>query len=283
MAVALTSNFAFAKIHEFETTHIKSQAGTGVSGLFMEESAFLNPASLSFFNVGDVYVQRDMIQIKDAAGNVIQKPKNTGVVLADGNQSVSGSLSYIHQEEGVLTRKRWGLSTSTLLNPKNALGVSVRKTKDENTLTGTSVDYYQTVFGLTHALDQQTSLGLVAYDAFNSKGEATKAILGVQHSFADALTIAFDFGGNYKADEISNTLLYRGSVQVKVLDDFYLRFGAFNDKELEEKGNAFGLGWISPKLAFEFALKQTKQKASIALVRNETKMREASFGLSLRF
>ncbi|MBC7427903.1 MAG: hypothetical protein H7336_04770 [Bacteriovorax sp.] len=249
----------------------------------MEEAAFLNPASLSFFTVGDVYVQRDMIQFKDAAGKVVQKPKNTGVVLTDGNQSLSGSLSYVKQEEGVLSRKRWGLQTSSQLDTKNAFGVSFRKTKDENSLTGERVDYYQTVFGLTHALDQTTSLGLVAYDAFNSKGKATKAIIGVQHAFVDAITVSFDLGGNYNAEEISNSLLYRGSIQVRVLEDFFLRFGGFNDKEQEEKGNAFGLGWVTPRLGFEFALKQTKQKASPALARNETKMREASFGVSLRF
>lgn len=271
-------------MHEFETTHLKSQAGTGISGLFMEESAFLNPAGLAFFRNANVYVQRDMVQVKDSAGNIIQKPKNTGVVASDGNASLSGSVSYVFQEEGVLKRKRWGITTSAPLNEKSAFGVSFRKTKDENTLTNTSEDYYQTVFGITHAIDQQTSLGLVAYDAFNSAGDATKAILGVQRVFVDYITLAFDMGGNYKADQISDTLLYRGSVQVRVLDDFYLRFGAFNDKELEEKGNAFGLAWISPKLGFEFALKNTTQKASVAKQRlAETKLRDASFGVSLRF
>ncbi len=271
-------------MHEFETTHLKSQAGTGVSGLFMEESAFLNPAGLAFFRNANAYVQRDMVQVKDSAGNVTQKPKNTGVVLSDGNQSLSGSLSYVFQEEGVMKRKRWGLTTSAPLSDKSAFGVSFRKTKDENTANNTSVDYYQTVFGVTHAIDQQTSLGLVAYDAFNSAGDATKAILGIQHVFVDYVTVAFDIGGNYKADEISDTLLYRGSVQVKVLDDFYIRFGAFNEKELAEKGNAFGLAWISPKLGFEFALKNTTQKVSVEKQRlAETKLREASFGVSLRF
>lgn len=280
----LTSNFAFAKLHEFETTHLKSQAGTGVSGLFMEESAFLNPAGLSFFRNANVYAQRDMVQIKDSAGNIIQKPKNTGVVMSDGNDSLSGSLSYVHQEEGVMTRKRWGLATSASLNEKSAFGVSLRKTKDEDTLAGTSLDYYQTVFGVTHAIDQQTSLGLVAYDAFNSVGDATKAILGIQHIFVDYITMSFDIGGNYKAEEISDTLLYRGSIQVKVLDDFFLRFGAFNEKELEEKGNAFGLAWISPKLAFEFALKNTTVKESVLKQRlTESKIRDVSFGASLRF
>jgi hypothetical protein len=277
------SNFAFAKMHEFETTHSKSIAGTGVAGIYMEEAAFLNPASLAFFNQADVYVQRDMLQIKDKDGNVIQKPKNTGVVMADGNSSLSGSLSYVHQEEGDQKRSRWGLTASSPLSQESSFGVSVRKSKDENLTTKTEVDYYQTVIGVTHSLSSQTSLGIVAYDAFNSKAGETKAIIGGQHIFADYVTLAFDFGGNYNADEISDTLLYRGGVQLRVMNDFFLRFGAFNDKSRQEKGNGFGLAWVQPKLAFEFAIKNTKQEADLAINRNESKIKEASFGVSLRF
>lgn len=277
------SNLAVAKMHEFETTHTKSIAGTGVAGIYMEEAAFLNPASLAFFEQGNVYVQRDMMQIKDKDGNIVQKPKNTGVVLADGNPSLSGSLSYVNQEEGDLKRSRWGLSVSGPLNKQSAFGASVRKTKDENLTSKTESDYYQTVFGVTHAIDAQTSLGIVAYDAFNSKGDETKAILGLQHVFVDYITVALDFGGDYNADEISDTLLYRGGVQVRVLNDFFLRFGAFNDKSRQEKGNGFGLAWIQPRLAFEFAMKNTKQDADLAINRNESKIRETSFGVSLRF
>ena len=164
------SNLAFAKIHEFETTHLKSLAGSGVAGIYMEEAAFLNPASLAFFDTGNVYFQRDMLQIKDSKGNIIQKPKATGIVIADGNPNLSGSLSYVNQEEGDAKRARWGLSASGPLSKKSAFGSSIRKTKDENTLSKTEVNYYQTTFGITHAIDTQTSLGIVAYDAFNSKG-----------------------------------------------------------------------------------------------------------------
>ena len=58
---------------------------------------------------------------------------------------------------------------------------------------------------------------------------------------------------------------------MRILDDFYMRFGAFNDKAREEKGNGYGLGWVQPRLAFEFALKNTKQVASVAQNRSETK------------
>jgi hypothetical protein len=249
----------------------------------MEEAAFLNPASLAFFTQGNVYFQRDMLKIKDKDGNIIQRPKNTGIVLADGNPTLSGSLSYVNQEEGDQKRTRWGLTASSPLSQQSAFGVSLRKSKDENLTTKTEEDYYQTVIGVTHALDTQTSLGIVAYDAFNSKAGETKAIIGAQHIFADYVTLAFDFGGNYNADEISDTLLYRGGAQVRVLNDFYLRFGAFNDKSRQEKGNGFGLAWVQPKLAFEFAMKNTKQEANLAINRNESKIKETSFGVSLRF
>ena len=274
---------AFAKIHEFETTHLKSAGGTGVAGIFMEEAAFLNPASLAFFTQGSVYVQRDMLQMKDAKGNVVQKPKNTAAVISDGNASLSGSLSYAHQEEGSTKRSRWGLSTSSPLSQQSAFGASVRKIKDENTITKTKVDYYQTVFGVTHAINAQTSLGIVAYDAFDSKADATKAFVGFQHIFAEYVTAAFDLGANWKAEEISDTLLYRGSIQIRVLNDFYLRFGAFKDKELEEKGNGMGLAWIQPKLAFELAVKNTKQDPNLSLARAESKIKETSFSVSFRF
>lgn len=276
-------NFAFAKIHEFETTHLKSRAGAGVAGIFMEESAFLNPASLAFFQSGNVYLQRNMLEFKDSDGNITHKPKATAVVLSDGNPNLSGSLSYITQEENNTRRKRWGLSTSAPLDRKSAFGVSVRKTKDENIDSGSTVDYYQTVLGVTHAIDASTSMGVVAYDAFNSKGDETKAMIGVQHIFVDYVTLALDLAANYQAEEIADTLIYRGGLQVRVLDDFYLRFGAFNDKEREEKGNGFGLAWVQPRLGLEFAIKNTKQKANLAQNRAESKLKEAAFSVSLRF
>jgi hypothetical protein len=279
----LTTNLAFAKIHEFETTHLKSMGGTGVAGVYMEESAFLNPASLAFFDLGDVYVQRDMLQFKNDKGDIVQKPKSTGVVMADGNPNLSGSLSYVHQEEGSIKRSRWGLTASAPLSATSSFGTSVRKTEDEDTATKKKVDYYQTVIGITHSLTPQTSLGLVAYDAFNSKADETKAIIGFQQVILNYVTIAADFGGNYKSDEISDTLLYRGGLQFRVLDDFYLRFGAFKDKSRQEKGNGYGLAWVQPKLAFEFAMKNTTQEANLAVNRTESKLREVSFAASLRF
>lgn len=279
----LTSFNSYAKIHEFETTELRSMAGTGVAGILAEEAAFLNPASLAFFNTVSAFVQRDVNQIKNSRGDIIQKPKSTAIVLTDGNPNLSGSISYVNQEEGAFKRTRWGFSGSSPLSKQSAFGVSFRKTKDENILNRSEINYYQTVFGVTHALDEKTSLGLVAYDAFNSKGDATKAFVGFQHILLDYVTIAADMGGDYKSDEISKTILYRGALQIRALDDFYVRFGAFNDKSREEKGTGMGLAWIQPRLAFGFALKNFKQASNVLIGRNETKTREMSFSVSMRF
>ncbi len=277
------STSAFSKIHEFETTHLKSTGGTGVGTLFAEESAFLNPASLSFSNTSTVYVQKDSDKLTE--GGVDQaKPKSLGFVFADGNPSLSGSLSYVDQHEDDIIRKRWGLSLSTPVSDgKSSFGVSVRSTKDENTVTQEVKKYYQTVFGVNHAIDEKFTIGIVAYDPFKSKGHETKALVGLQYTLMNYITAAVDFGGDYTADSISKTLIYKGSMQFKVLDDFYLRFGGFNDKLRAEKGNGFGLGWVQPRLTFEFAIKNTTRDKSLTLNQDDAKFKETSFAASIRF
>lgn len=230
-----------------------------------------------------VHAQRDSLQFKDARGSIIHKPDSLGFVAADGNPNLSGSISYVHQEELDFARKRWGFSVSSLIGEKSAFGTSIRKSEDLVKSTNTETDYYQTVFGVTHVLDEKTSLGIVAYDAFNSKGDESKALIGLQYLLLSYITAAVDVGADYSADEISDTIIYRGALQVKVLDDFYLRFGSFRDKQKEEKGNGMGLSWISPKLALEFALKNSTQLASTKLARQETKLKETSFAVSMRF
>lgn len=282
LSVFLLSAAAHSKIHEYETTHLKSMAGTGVGGVLAEEAAFLNPASLAFFNTATVYAQKDTGKLTE--DSVSQpKPKSMGFVMADGNPSLSGSLSYITQEEDIYKRKRWGLSLSSPLSEKSAFGVSYRHSTDEDTQRRTTKKYYQSVFGVTHSLDDKTTLGIVAYDPFKSQGHETKALLGIQYVLMTYISAAFDLGADYNSDEISTTMLYRGALQVKVLNDFFLRFGGFNDKLRAEKGNGYGIAWVQPRLSFEVSQKNTKSSRDVSLGRSDTKLKETSFAVSMRF
>lgn len=282
LSAYLLSTNAHSTIHEFETTHLKSMGGTGVGGMLTEEAAFLNPASLAFFNSSTFYAQKDTGRLTND-GISQPKPKALGFVMADANPSLSGSLSYVTQEEDIFKRKRWGLTLSSPMADRSAFGVGVRQSTDENTVTRTSKKYYQSVFGVTHAIDEKFSLGIVAYDPFKSQGHETKALIGFQYTLMSYITGSFDLGGNYTADEISQSLIYKGAIQVKVLDDFYLRFGGFNDKSRSERGNGYGLAWVQPRLAFEFALKNTKRSKNISINQSETNFKETSFAGSIRF
>ncbi len=273
---------ANSKIHEFETTRLKSSGGTGIGAIYTEETAFLNPASLAFFTDSSVYVQKDLSRLT-YDGVAQPRPKSLGFVMSDGNPSLSGSLSYVTQEEEIYKRKRWGLSLSSPLTETSSFGISTRLTTDENTSSKISKKYYQAVLGVTHLIDEKLSIGIVAYDPFRSAGQETKALVGLQYIVMSYITAAIDFGGNYYADDITKTLIYKGSIQVKILNDFYLRFGGFNDLMRSEKGNGYGLAWIQPRLSLEIALKNTKRSKDISINQTATNLKETSLALAFKF
>lgn len=257
-------------------------AGTGTGGVLAEESAFLNPAPLALFNTASVYLQQDTAAITSDNG-ILSKNKSIGFVMSDGNPSLSGSLSYINQKEDIYIRKRWGLSLSGPISDKSASGISLRKSSDQNLTSNITKNYYQCVFGVTHVIDEKFTLGIVAYDPFKSQGHETKAIIGIQYSLMAYISAALDFGGDYNSNAITKTLFYKAAIQVKALDDFFVRFGGFNDKSKAEKGNGYGLAWIQPRLSFEVSLKNTTKVKNEALGLPETNNRETSLAASIRF
>lgn len=277
---SLTAN---GKIHEYTTSQLKSMGGAGVGAVSLDESAFLNPAGLSYFNLGSIYFQKDLIKVQRSNGSIVERPKETGVVLSDSNQNLSGSFSYTLQDTQETKRSRFGVVLSGRIMSQSSFGVSIRKSEDEYRQSGAKLDYYQTVLGVIHAISEKASIGIVAYDPFKSPAHETKALLGGQFLIAEYISLALDVGANYTIDDISSTVLYRGGLQIKVLNDLFLRFGAFNDKERAEKGTGFGLAWIGPKLSFNFGLYNTKMSANAILGSPETKSKDTSFSISYRF
>jgi hypothetical protein len=256
--------------------------GTGAGGVLAEECAFLNPAPLAFFNTASVYVQQDSAVLTSNDVD-LAKQKSIGFVMSDGNPSLSGSLSYVNQKEDTYNRKRWGLSFSGPVSERSAFGMSYRKTSDQDSLTNITKDYYQSVFGVTHVIDEKLTLGIVAYDPFKSLGHETKAIIGIQYSLMAYISAAIDFGGDYNSKAITKTLFYKAALQVKALDDFYLRFGGFSDKLRGENGNGYGIAWIQPRLSFEVSLKNTTKMKNESLGLSEQNNRETSLAASIRF
>ena len=282
-----------AKVHDYETTRLKSTGGAGVGSILINESAILNPASIAFFSNSSFYVQRESFKYKNLrkdrpfSSPDSTKSKASGVIIADTKAHLRGAFSYQKQQEGFQRRRRITVTLASIITKKSSLGFLYRNTKDEvyRGLFRESVDrYHQLVVGTTHVVDEDFTLGIVIVDPLKEKRQDTRAIIGVQYIAKNILTFIADIGGNY-SDDLLNTRLFRGALQLNIFTDFYFRFGLFEDRGLDEKGYGFGLSWVGPKLVFETAIKRTQDlgfKAS-DVKRDNLEMSETSFALSYFF
>ncbi|MBF0206057.1 MAG: hypothetical protein HQK53_04130 [Oligoflexia bacterium] len=285
------------RIHDYETTRLKSTGGTGVASILMDEASVLNPASISFFNISAIYLQKNSAEFvddnrfsHDEINRPIDKSNTYSVILSDAKEFMKGSISYQKQREWHNERKRYSFSLASPMGKLSSLGVILRYSKDyfsENGETSIEKKYTQLIFGATHALENGLTFGIVAVDPLEKKVEDRKIIIGTQYTISNILTIMADIGSDYRED-LSDNVLYRGAIQINLFSDFYLRTGLFRDRCLKEKGTGIGLGWISPRLMLEVAIKSTEFMYSLNAERSAGRyypkdMKDLSFSLSLRF
>lgn len=287
---SLTSNL-FAQVSEFETTRMKSTGGAGVGSLLMDESTVLNPAPIAFFNSSALFYQRSSADIEVSSTDQSRpfstaSSKSNAFIVSDSKGNLSGSISYINQEEYGDERRTFGLSMASAVGKKSAFGVNYKFVKDtlqDDTGLTREEDYRQAIFGVSHVISPSFSLGVVAVDPFQARPNETKAIVGLQYVFEDFVSLMLDAGADYN-QKLSETTILRAAAQIKLYQDFFLRFGAYSDEILKEEGTGFGIGWIQPRLTIEFALKNSTFESSELVSDNSVRDdKETSFSLAYRF
>lgn len=274
-------------IHPFETTRLKSTAGAGAASLLVEESTVLNPASIAFFNLSSIYVQKAGVEKLTNNQNESKETKDDqiGVIISDSNPTLSGSFSYLNHGEGDARRKRFALSTASTIGKSSSLGAAIRRTEDRFFSQGSEINkekYTQLVFGVTHAVNESFSFGAFVTDPQRKKKTDSTYTLGMQYVYANFLTLMADAGAPF-SKKGSSEIFYKLASQFRILDDFFFRVGTFNDKFLDEKGNGLGAGWIQPKLSIEVSYKNTRSSEKIEISRSSSSIKETSFSLSYRF
>lgn len=288
----LVSSQVFARVHDFQTTRLKSTGGAGVGSVLMNESVVLNPAPLAVFNVTTATYQRDKLELKNrsplrnSAPNGFSKTSNNNAfILAEGANKVKGAVGYFDQEEGFDSRKRVSTTIAGSYTEKTALGINYKFTQDVSHAEWGNEEkkYHSFAVGLTHFVDPALTFGILVDDPGKSKDKNNLATIGIQYITKDLLTVMIDVGSDYK-ESLSDKLFYKVGGQLKLLGDFYLRSGIFYDKAKKEKGNGWGLGWIGPRLGGEFAVKNSKpiEDPSPLLYAGET-LKEVVFSLSYVF
>ena len=280
---------ANARVHDYETTRLKSTGGAGVAAILLDESAVLNPAPIAFYNQSSLYLQKVNAEYNEADNyNTADFSENDdikSVIVSDAKGSLKGSLAYHNQQEGADRRERISASIARPFNKTSSLGLNVRRSKDINNINGLLEEevYYQGNIGVLHSASDNFTIGAVLFDALKEVREDNKFRLGVQYVYKKLITVMLDGGSDYNQD-LSERAFYAGAVQLNVFKDFYARVGTFRDNYLKEKGNGIGVSWVSPKMNFELAFKNTNPYGeSSSSIQYVSKVRETAFSLAYLF
>ena len=282
------SNISWAQssIRQYQTTRLKSTAGTGVGSILMDEATILNPGTLGFYQSSSLYYQRNKGEQDnpELLGKSSAIYRDNAIILSDGNGSAAGSISYINQKAGPEQRKTLGLAISGPVSENSALGLSYRRVKEDILLDGDLQDnsFHDFTIGVSHVLSQAFSYGIVIEDPLKKRSDNTFATLGLHYFAHEFISLMFDFGADYTG-EIGQTYHYRGAFQVMFFNDFFVRAGYFHDELVSETGNGIGLSWVGPRLMFDFAIQNIQKEYTIDDKGFEQKIKETSFSLSYRF
>lgn len=273
-------------LQKIETTRMKSTAGTGVGSILVDEATMLNPASISFFNLSAIYLQKsgsDTELFRPDEHRLNISSDYLGVVVSDTKGRLKGSGSFFRQKETEFVKKRFAGSLAHPIGKKSAFGTTFSHLRTERRYgPKNETKLNQFTFGVTHAINKQFTLGLVAIDPFQKNPEDTMNIIGAQYVFKGFIVLMADMGTDYHSG-LSKSMLYRGAMQIKIFKDFYLRAGYFRDRKKSEKGMGAGIGWVGPKLMLEAAIKNSEQAKIIDNKNHQYDLKETSFSLSYRF
>lgn len=283
--VLISASHAYSALRDFETTRLKSTAGAGVGAILMDEASILNPAPIAFFDIGAIYFQKTGKNITQEDDRPIAESDQTAFIISDSKGRVGGSISYLKYNDNFDQRQRLSASVSTPFGSRSAIGFTYRKTEDRLSNNGvdyTEDNYNQSIIGVSHAVSENFTMGLVVIDPLKERPQDTKAIIGTQLTYKGFIQFMLDAGGDY-TQNISDSLLYKSALQFKILDDVFLRFGTYRDKAKRERGNGIGLGWVQPKLIFDVAIKNSKNDFFPEINQIGQEIRESSFSVSYKF
>ncbi len=273
------STTILGKVRDISTPRLDAMGGAGVGSILMDESTVLNPAPLAFFKYASFSYIHGSSTISEYDGQeTLKEPSFKSYAITDATGGAKGGIRYSYQSEFTYSRKRISVNYAQPIGPRSAFGLLYHKTTEKE--QGKSDIKEQSVdVGVLHALSKEFSIGVLVKDVFKKHKDDNKFSCGLQWVYMNFITLNLDFGFNYNY-EISDTFVYRGGLQIMFFKDLFLRMGYFDDKESFSRGSSAGLSWLTPRLKFEVALKNTTFTKNIAVKNSGMKLKETSFTIS---
>jgi hypothetical protein len=275
-----------------QTARLNSTSGAGVGSLLVAESAILNPAPTAFFQDTYVSYQKNNVDLSNASTERITNADPFGQLntsesyyLFDNSSELRGGLSYQHQREDGMRRKRITATASSLIKDNLSFGVLFKYTEDTQYLDTGNRHRVSNPFtlGFTYIYHPGLIFGGVWEDPTRASVEESRAILGFQASLSEKIVLIFDVGGDPTTD-FNDSRLWRGAIQIALFSDVYIRGGKYQDRSLFLEGESWGVAWIGPKLGAEFSIRTSRPLTDKSTrLYNQERLTDASFALHLRF
>lgn len=252
-----------SKVHSREllTAKLYGLGGAGVGGMFVEEAAILNPAPMAFSKVSSISYQRIRGEVNDQAtqrqsSNLNSDTEGDLFIIADAKSQLKGTMSYQAFRDSDEYKKRYSLSFASAIGEKSSLGVNYRYTI-ATPKNAAEYNYHQTVFGVSHIIDDKISVGAIIVDPFKAQSAQTKVLAGFMYRVSNRFFLLGDYGGNY-TETISDTAEMRGAIRIMVVESLFLNFGVYRDKNQNTKGDGIGLSWGGPRLSLDVSYQNAK-------------------------
>jgi hypothetical protein len=263
-----------------------STSGAGVASVLVNESSFLNPASIVFVASSAFYYQRGTSSLDDDSdirSTDFSDGSNEIYLLSDASSTLKGTFSYQRQAENQYRRQRYTSSFASNYGKRTAIGILYRYTIDEDIRENDEKKFHQGSLGITHIYSEKLSFGAVLVDPFLANKQDARLLGGIQYNLVSNLLLILDYGVNFNDKPHKNSLT-KGAVQLNFFKDLFLRAGKFEDRITGLSGNSWGLSWIGPRLALEYAIKNSEvieEKSDYLL--DKEKITESSLSLALIF
>lgn len=276
--------YSGTKLLEFETARLSQTAGTGVASLLINESTILNPAAISFFKDSTLYYQRTTQELDEKSDDRLGDYKDglsEFYSVSDTTTSLKGSFSYLYQNNKNGKRKRISLSSAAPIGNTSSVGLIVSRVEEDSIVI--DEEYTQIVIGGIHNVSKNFILGFVYHDPAREVGEYSFYTFGMQYRFNEFFAFMGDIGsGDVKNPE--KTSFNRMALQIAATERLFFRYGISYDRFTGLKTIGYGLSWVGPKFALEFALKNDKPVSgrSEQLISGE-ELTTTSFGITALF
>ena len=163
----------------------------------------------------------------------------------------------------------------------SSVGFSYSYTRDQD-MAGRKESKHRGNLGYFHIVNPKMSYGLVFNDITETKVHTRITTLGTQYALTNQVILLGDIGYNYSRS-FSGTFFYRAAVQLKFYQDYILRAGYQDDKNLDVRGNSIGLSWLGPKFSLDISYNTLKARENLrTFLYGAEKITESSIAFTMK-